>query len=273
MINPEAVDDRIIRTISPHEQMFRDEAHYWAAGRSALEWIDRSLQTADKPCHEVKRILDLPCGHGRVLRYLKAAFPWAEITACDLLKDGVDFCADAFGAQPVYSDEDPTKIHLARDAFDLVWVGSLLTHLDADLWPAFLTLFRSSLRPGGVLVFTTHGRNKYAQFTKRKILPSVIYKYERTGFGYADMPGTARYGISLSSAAWVFKQVERLDGMRLALFSERAWDKNQDVFACVRDAGWKVQRPRVSAFTFLRDHPRASPLIRVARRLLKNTSR
>ena len=80
------------------------------------------------------RILDFPCGHGRVLRYLRAEFPQAEITACDLLRDGVDFCAANFGAIPVYSDPDPSRIGLPRDAFDLIWVGSLFTHFDAARW-------------------------------------------------------------------------------------------------------------------------------------------
>ena len=62
---------------------------------------------------DVKRILDLPCGHGRVLRYLSAAFPEAEITACDIMREGVDFCASTFGAIPVYSQDDPQQIPLA----------------------------------------------------------------------------------------------------------------------------------------------------------------
>lgn len=267
MINFESLDKEVIRTIAPPDQMFLNEEHYFRVGRSALEWIDRALEAAHKPGGEVRSILDLPCGHGRVLRYLKGAFPQAELTACDLLKDGVDFCAETFGARPVYSDEDPTKIALERDAYDLVWVGSLLTHLDAQLWPTFLKVLCSGLRPGGVLVFTTHGRHTYDQFVRQNALPpSVVYSYERTGFGYADYAGAAGYGNSLSSAAWVFGQVERLDEIRLVLFSERAWDRNQDIFACVREPDWKVKHPRVS----VSHHPAVAPLRRAARRLLKD---
>ena len=56
---------------------------------------------------EVRKILDLPCGYGRVLRMIHAAFPRATIHACNLNKDAVDFCAATFGAIPVYSS---TKI-------------------------------------------------------------------------------------------------------------------------------------------------------------------
>lgn len=128
-------EDQVIRAISPNDEMFnawgRDEASYHAVGRAGLDCVLRALDAAGKPMEEVHRVLDLPCGHGRVLRYLRAAFPEAEITACDLLRDGVDYCAATFGAVPVHSHEDPVRIPLERNAFDLIWVGSLLTHLDA----------------------------------------------------------------------------------------------------------------------------------------------
>lgn len=67
---------------------------YFSVGQSALMAISRVLAQHDPA--NVKRILDLPCGHGRVGRYLRAGFPDAEIVFCDIEKDGVDFCAKTF---------------------------------------------------------------------------------------------------------------------------------------------------------------------------------
>src|SRR4051794_26106944 len=93
------IENTVNRIISPKEEMVtkemvtsgKRERHYFGVGRSALECIDISVRAAQTNVSDVKRILDLPCGHGRVLRYLKAAFPEAEITACDIMRDGVDF--------------------------------------------------------------------------------------------------------------------------------------------------------------------------------------
>src|SRR5262245_10124406 len=97
-------ENDVVRTISPDEEMSRSkwgEPGYHRVGQSALHCIRLSLEAAGKDPAEVRSILDLPSGHGRVLRYLKAAFPDAALTACDLSRDGVDFCAATFGARAV----------------------------------------------------------------------------------------------------------------------------------------------------------------------------
>src|SRR5262245_27701876 len=126
----------------------RDAYFLW--GASALRCIRLAVDAVGK--REVGRILDFPCGHGRVLRNLKAAYPAASLTACDIDRDGVDFCASTFGAQGVYSDDNLDTVHL-DDGFDLIWVGSLFTHLPDARWPAFLKFLADRLAPEGLLVF------------------------------------------------------------------------------------------------------------------------
>lgn len=245
----------VVRTISPNDEMYgRDKTHgsdvYWSTGRSSLDAIEQCLRAARKPLSSVRSILDLPCGHGRVLRYLKAAFPAAEITACDLLEDGVKFCAETFGAKPIKSHEDPGRIELPLHAFDLIWVGSLLTHLDAERWGAFLTCLSSYLHENGVLVFTAHGRYVYRRIKGledpydyfipywRKTV--ALYDYENKGFGYGDY-GKKGYGISISDPAWVSALLAQQSELRCVLFQERGWTDVHDVYACVRQL-----RPRDS---------------------------
>ena len=111
-----------------------------------------------RPKKKSERILDLPSGHGRVLRYLKAEYPDARLTACDIHPDAVDFCAQVLGATPIYGQAHPNEMEF-QDKFDLIWCGSLLTHLDVPMWHEFLGLFESLLEVGGLLIFTTHGRS------------------------------------------------------------------------------------------------------------------
>jgi hypothetical protein len=57
-----------------------------------------------------------------------------------------------------HSEIHPGKIPI-RETFDLIWVGSLLTHLDEPLWHEFLAFHVDRLNPQGLLVLTAHGRD------------------------------------------------------------------------------------------------------------------
>lgn len=220
--------------------------HYFSVGQSALHCVETAMMAAEKS--SFGRILDFASGYGRVLRVLKAAFPQAELTACDITHDAIDFCAGAFGAIPIVSSEDPGKIRF-KDKFDLIWCGTLLTQFDRPKFSEFLAFFESILSPGGLLVFTTHGhfvarrlRNGQGDYGMDPIAVSTILNgYETTGFGYADYPnevlarvGVTKYGICVSKPSWVCSQIESLEKLRLVTYTERAWDNHQDSVACVR---------------------------------------
>ncbi len=251
--------------IAEEERMGRSNpAHYFSVGQSALRLVKLGLLASGKQPQSVRRILDLPCGHGRVLRTLAAAFPHATLTACDLLADGVDFCAAHFGAVPVYSRPLPEPgLFPDAGAYDLIFVGSLMTHLDAHLWPVFCGLFEQLLAPDGLLVLTTHGpfvaermrRGETYGFEDRHApegtLPwsesdgealagacnrgmlHLLREYERTGFGYLD-DGSGVYGITVSSPVWTLAQFAPLPSLRVVSYLERGWDEHQDVVVLLK---------------------------------------
>ena len=99
--------ERLDPHVDPADAMHAgDSAHYLAVGLSAIACAEAAGVT------DPRRILDMPCGHGRVLRALAAAYPNAALTACDLDRHGVDFCAAQFGAAPIYSSEDLHELDL-----------------------------------------------------------------------------------------------------------------------------------------------------------------
>lgn len=238
--NSDLLAASIERTLSPNDEMFGgDEEHCFGAGRSALHAIRLALAAAqaDSP----RRILDLPCGHGRVLRWLRAAWPDAEFTACDIARDGVDFCERTFGARPVSSALDPEDVPIPPRSFDLIWVGSLLTHVDRRRWSSFLDRFHSWLVPRGLLVFTTHGRYvayRMEQGIDYGLQPGqraeLLAAFARDGFAYQDYPGSHGYGIALATPAFVTRLLLGGPDARLVAYGERSWDDHQDVVACQR---------------------------------------
>jgi SAM-dependent methyltransferase len=221
-----------------------DGAHYYRVGLSAIRCIDEALRQSG--VGEVRSILDMPSGCGRVLRFLVHRFPGARVTACDLQRDAVGFCAATFGAVPAYSAPDLDEVALGA-RFDLAWCGSLVTHLDAASILALMRFFKRHLSPGGLLVFTTMGDYVARRIPTREFdyglagdqIPLITGEYARAGFGFAGYPQgsydvASSCGVTLTSPEWVREQARRVGGLREVYFAARGWDDHQDVFGFVR---------------------------------------
>jgi len=232
----------LIEEISPRDVMHRsDPDRYFIVGGQALDTIERLMKLVS--LENPTSILDLPCGHGRVMRFLRARFPDASIAACDLDVDGVDFCASAFDARPIYSTSDLANVPLNGE-FDLIWCGSLVTHVHAEQWRSLLPVLATHLRESGLLIFTTHGRfhanrlrtGKTTMGLSKWSVQAIIADYDRCGFGFQNYPGQEGYGISLSAAPWVCSRVIATPGLRIVAYQERGWSDHQDVVACIKDS-------------------------------------
>ena len=226
--------------ISYEDGMYKgDGAHYFKVGLDAVRCIEEALAAAH--VERVRDILDLPCGYGRVLRFLVRRFPEARITACELMPDAVRFCAEHFGALPAQSAYNLDALTLAAQ-YDLIWCGSLVTHLDAARTRALLRFFARQLAPGGLLLFTTHGEfvagriQALADFygLNAADIPALVAAYRQRGHAYLDYPEQPGYGVSLTAPDWLRAQARAAGPLREVYFRARGWDEHQDVFGFVK---------------------------------------
>jgi hypothetical protein len=98
-----------------------------------------------------------------VTRHLIKLLPDAELFVSDLDKTLEAFTVSHFGGIPVDAGRD-FEVAPPR-TFDLIFVGSLVTHLDAPMFEQALNWFKGALSPEGVLVLTAAGRR--AEFLQR----------------------------------------------------------------------------------------------------------
>jgi SAM-dependent methyltransferase len=224
--------------ISPDDEMYNgDGDHYFKVGLSAIDCLDEALQRARSTT--VKEILDLPCGYGRVLRFLVHRFPQARITACELMPNAIRFCAETFGAAPAQSSYDLEELSFATK-FDLIWCGSLITHLDADRTRSLLRFFARQLTPEGLLVFSTHGdfvADRIHDMADVYMLdlsstPQLVRSFHEQGYGYLDYPRQPGYGVSLTARNWIIAEAREV-GLTEVYFRAQGWDDHQDVFGFV----------------------------------------
>ncbi len=210
---------------------------YVWAGLSALTWIEQALPALGRS--DPRTILDLPSGYGRVLRFLRVAYEQAEIVACDLNAEAVRFCARQFRAEARNSMRDLDQISFGQ-RFDLIWCGSLLTHLNQADAESLIGLLRRSLTSGGVAVVTTHGRHRAPKpdgIWEAGVMPGAAAglqaAVDQMGFGWQPYGGTGRYGSAVISREWLRDSSQRL-GLREAWFEQDGWGGYQNACALVR---------------------------------------
>jgi SAM-dependent methyltransferase len=221
--------------------------NYLMLGRAGLDAIRLAMLCAQKA--EPSSVLDFASGYGRVTRFLRAEYPQSRLAICDIDHRAVDFCAERFGAEPLYGREHPGEVEIG-EPFDLIWVCSLFTHLDEQAWHEFFEFFESAVAPGGVLVFTVHGRAIRERLRDPQYATYYLCDAERNlelanaegGFTFREYATTeaerrelrepSRYGISLVEPSWVWRFLDRPQ-WKITSYIEDRWG-GQDVIGAVR---------------------------------------
>ncbi len=227
--------------IAPGDDMcVPDAAQYFHLGREALTLVQEAHTLAG--CGRIEAILDLPCGYGRVARWLRAAYPEARLAVSDIQRPAVEFCIQQLAATGVQAAVDGRHWTALPGPYDIIWCGSLLTHMDRDQWVAHLRRFAERLTPHGVLVFTSHGLlalDKLQSGEKDYGLPQIEITRlcagaVAEGFGYVDYRDTPGYGISVAQPAWILELITQETALHILYIREAAWDQHQDLVVCAR---------------------------------------
>jgi SAM-dependent methyltransferase len=167
----------------------RDKAvDYRTTGQQAVQFMDEALKITGRSLPTVTAALDFGCGYGRVLRFLTQYLNAGMITACDIDARAVAFCAQEFRARPLIADPDIDRVQFEQ--YDLIWLGSVLTHLDAATGTRLLSVLGSHLARPGLLAFSTHGTHP-------------LEHLERFGRHIVESEKDIRGGLATSGVAFV----------------------------------------------------------------------
>lgn len=233
-------------SISQHEDMFAfgaEEAmsHYQSVGRSAVDAIVRALFSAQKS--DFHNVLDLPCGGGRVTRHLCALFPEAAMHVGDINPNKVEAVTRAFNASPV--QPGPRFTEPSATKFDLIWVGSLFTHLGDQFFREAFKWYVDALANDGLLIITLHGRTHEYRQTHHSphVAPEVwgaaSESFHSEGFGFipyepASPEGPYAIGTTVTSPAWIMRLVEERSDIRIVSYEEAGWVGAHDLLVVQR---------------------------------------
>ncbi|MGI8597390.1 MAG: methyltransferase domain-containing protein [Thermoleophilaceae bacterium] len=191
------------------------------------------------------RVLDFGCSSGRVVGVLAVAFGEVEWHGCDPIERSVEWGRATWPGVEFASQPERPPLRYDDDSFDLVYAISVWSHFAERPALAWFEEMRRVLRPGGALVFTTHGLQSCSYYgerlmrSTRSLIEIRSALYDR-GFWFAPESGgieewgleDPEWGMAFMTAEWV---VEHLcPAWRVAEFAAGRNEENQDVYVLER---------------------------------------
>jgi SAM-dependent methyltransferase len=165
--NPEDFVDRVsiedeiyifVRNNIPQKQyaLYR----YMYEGREAVQVIDNIVQAVGKRLGDLRSFLDFACGYGKSTRFLVQSLAPQKVWVSDIYTGAVDFQKAHLRVNGFYSATNPGDVKFPRK-YEVIYVGSLFSHLPAPQFKAWLARLYEVLADDGLLVFSTHGESVY----------------------------------------------------------------------------------------------------------------
>ena len=179
------------------------------------------------------RVLDFASGYGRVTRFLLRDLSPEQVRVSDVYADGVRFQQERFGVHGIVSTVLPGDFR-CEETFDAILVTSLFTHLPDERFVEWLRVLFGLLRPGGVLLFSTHDAALLEPGLEMP--PGGLLFQEISESGSLD---TRDYGSTWVTEAFVHGAVERaLGGPSASVHRlDRGLCNYQDLYVAVLEPG------------------------------------
>ncbi len=134
-----------------------DPGDFLDTGRRHSQAIADAAERAHAPFGSGVVVADVGCGCGRLLRHW--AKSGATLLAGDTNPELLRWVTDNLAVRTFAIDRDP-PVPLADGSVDVLVAYSVLTHLPLAGQRAWVHDWRRVVRPGGLLICSTHGRNR-----------------------------------------------------------------------------------------------------------------
>jgi SAM-dependent methyltransferase len=206
--------------------------HYFSDGAESarkLETIVREHLPSVTSNRKVT-ILEFASGYGMVTRHLANMPIQSRLMACDIHEHAVEFIRDRLNQVAIMSRHVPEDVAF-DETFDVVFALSFFSHMPEGTFKRWLVALFAAVRPGGILVFTTHG------LVSRRFFGEIALNDD--GFWFKPTSeqtdlDAAEYGSSVTSPAYVVAQLAQVAGSSLAEFRRGFWWRHQDLYVLSR---------------------------------------
>lgn len=182
---------------------------YFKHGADIAESIERIITWKFGTSGKVSHFLDFACGYGRSTRFLVQLLAPSNIWVSDIYQNAVEFQKQQFGVNGIVSTTNPEQF-ICEQSFDVIFVGSLFSHLPEKTFERWLKKLLGLLSPNGILVFSVHDEHLLDAATQMPA--SGIHFRPFSESIYLDKQ---EYGSTFVTEAFVAQMIEEASGTHL----------------------------------------------------------
>lgn len=176
------------------------------SGEQSVVKVLEAVRRGGGNVKEMKRILEWGCGCGRITRHWLPMGDQYEVYGCDINHQLIEWCQKNLTfAEFLQCDIEPPTPY-ASDTFDLIYAGSVLTHLDLREHFLWMTEIYRILTRTGLAVLTYHGPH---YLFSRRMDPNfwaAVIGEEFFGVGGDGTPGSNQINsfATVGAMEWLF---------------------------------------------------------------------
>lgn len=131
---------------------------YYQSGQKLAQYFAGHIK---QHCGDVKqlKIYEWGCGPARIIRHLSGLFSEQDVRifGSDYNKATINWCQQAIPDITFILNDLEPPVSFPDDSFDAIYNYSVFTHLSESSHFQWMNELRRLLKPGGILIMTTHG--------------------------------------------------------------------------------------------------------------------
>ena len=151
-----------------YESFKMDYEKYYESGIDNAKWIKQIVEKHIEL--EKVKILDWGCGPGRIIRHLPKVFGKDnKYYGTDYNSVSIDWCRKNLKNIEFNHNNLTPNLPYKDDFFDVIYGISIFTHLSKEMHFDWYKELLRILKPGGLLILTTHGDNFKIKLSDKEI--------------------------------------------------------------------------------------------------------
>ena len=216
-----------------------------AGGLGEADMVIDALRSAGAAPEQAGHGLDFGCSSGRVVRVLAAALPEVHWHGCDPNIPAIEWAREHLAGIEFFANPQQPPLAIPTGELGLAYAISIWSHFAPELGLRWFAEMHRVIRPGGQLVFTTHGSQSVAfaaasgaRSTEQcEQIRDALYRdgyWYKPEFGEAGDEGVVNpdWGTSFQSAEWLVANL--CPQWHVLEFAPGRNQRNQDVYVLER---------------------------------------